>query len=84
MHFLLSFMVLVEALSKSPPVRQEANDPIKDIRGIAFTLQVDRIAGREVLIFVEAGDVHEMLQWSSHRRDDIGQEEVSESHLAER
>ena len=84
MHLLPRLVVFVETLCESPPIRQEANDPIEDVSRVALALQINRTARDEVPVLVEADNVHEMLQRARHRCNHICQEEVPEPHLAER
>lgn len=84
MHLLLRLVVLVQALGEPPPVGQEAYGPVEAIGCWALALQIHLVTCDEVSIFVEASDIHQVLQWALHRCDDIGEEKVSESHLAKR
>ena len=58
----LRLVVLVDALSEAPPVRQEVKRPVEAVCDDAFVSYLDWFAGGEVFGFVVASNDHEVLQ----------------------
>jgi hypothetical protein len=84
MNLLILIVPFVYALAEAPPIWQKSKDPVEDICSLALFRKIYFLTCDESLILIVTSDVEQMLQRPSHRRDNISQEEMSETHLSKR
>ena len=77
-----ALIIFVQALSESEPIWEEGKDLVEDICSGAFVFESDFVTRDEFLLLVVARDYEEMLDWSCHRCDHIGEEEMAEPDFA--